>query len=177
MIPFYLNTDKIVFIDTETTGIDSQAEVIQLAVVSWDERLIFNELIKPVDPISEEVSHIHHITDEMVVRCRDIRYFWSYITGKLVGENIVLGYNVHFDLRVLNQSSYRFKELKRYLAPVLVIDVMQYLQYVTGSKRWLTLSDACESLRIQYSRDELHGAHVDAMLTMRLFKRMLEMLK
>lgn len=170
-----IDTNHLVAIDTETTGVDEKAEVVQLAVVSWDERILFNELIKPMDSISEETSRIHHITDELVSRCYRINYYWSYICGNLVGDNAVIGYNVHFDLRILNQSSLRYSMLKKYLCPVVVIDVMQFLQDVTGNKRWLKLSEACDMMCIDFNSEDLHGAHVDSMLTMKLFKKILEM--
>lgn len=57
-------------IDTETTGMDETAELVEIGAVILDEDGIYdrfiNHLVKPTIPIPPTASAIHHITDAMV---------------------------------------------------------------------------------------------------------------
>ena len=55
---------KIIFFDTETTGIDAEDRLCQIAYKSGEE--IFCEIYKPEKPIPPGASAVHHITNEMV---------------------------------------------------------------------------------------------------------------
>ena len=95
----------IVGIDTETTGLESDAGVCQLAVVLLDtqvweltERLSY--LINPEQPISESAQRIHGISDDMVQGCPTIS---ELLNDPKLQEcfslPVVFGHNVGFDIR------------------------------------------------------------------------------
>jgi len=48
-----------VILDTETSGLDSRAEIVEIAVVDTDGRVLVNTLVKPSRPIPPDVSAIH----------------------------------------------------------------------------------------------------------------------
>ncbi|MDG1417064.1 MAG: DUF3820 family protein [Maricaulis sp.] len=56
-------------IDTETTGVEDDDQLVEIASVDWNEGVLENpqqSFVRPSIPIPPEVSAIHHITDEMV---------------------------------------------------------------------------------------------------------------
>ena len=55
---------SIIFLDTETTGLASTDKIIELAIVDYDGKILFDKLINPERPIQN--SDIHGITDRMV---------------------------------------------------------------------------------------------------------------
>lgn len=98
-----LEMDNLLVFDTETTGTDEDAQVIEIAVVDRFGTTMFDSLVKPTIPVPESATAIHGITNEMLndapplpkVEKRLRRLF----TGKLVGA-----YNASYDFRLLNQS-------------------------------------------------------------------------
>ena len=102
---------KLVILDTETTGIDNSAELIELAfcVCSYDVRTrtvlsidcCFDAFSKPEKPISKEVSELTHITNEMLP-AKKLVYddFKEYLPEKC----LVVAHNANFDRRILEKT-------------------------------------------------------------------------
>ncbi|ELA9868094.1 3'-5' exonuclease, partial [Vibrio parahaemolyticus] len=62
-----LSTQNAIILDTETTGLDSQAEIVEFtAICAHTGKVIVNELVKPTCSIPAEATAIHGITDEDV---------------------------------------------------------------------------------------------------------------
>ena len=55
-----------VYLDTETTGLDKTAEIVEIAVVDDAGQILINQLVRPSKPIPAEVTLLHGITNEMV---------------------------------------------------------------------------------------------------------------
>lgn len=102
---------KLVILDTETTGIDNTAELIELAfcVCSYDVRTrtvlsidcCFDAFSKPEKPISKEVSELTHITNEMLPNKKLYHDdFKEYLPEKC----LVVAHNAGFDRRILERT-------------------------------------------------------------------------
>lgn len=94
----------IVF-DTETTGLGCDAEIIEIAVMRDDGVVLLNTLVKPRNPIPEDVIAIHSITNEMVddaPRWNDILPFFMH----LLSAHSCMAYNAKFDVRMLFQTGW-----------------------------------------------------------------------
>jgi len=91
-----------VFLDTETTGLDGSAEVVDIAVIGADGRILLNTLVQPGRPIPATATQIHGIQDEHLISAPT----WPEVVDSLVsilrGRNVVV-YNAAFDLRLVNQ--------------------------------------------------------------------------
>ncbi len=91
-------------LDTETTGIGSHDEIVQIAVVNWDKEILLNTLVRPkTQPIGFEASQIHGIYDRDV---EDAPTFDGVFFKLLqaVGDREVVIYNASFDVRLIGQS-------------------------------------------------------------------------
>ena len=53
-----------VYLDTETTGLDSKAEIVEISIVDHDDTLLFESLVRPTRPIPPDSSRVHYITNE-----------------------------------------------------------------------------------------------------------------
>lgn len=102
---------KLVILDTETTGVDNAAELIELAfcVCSYDVRTrtvlsidcCFDAFSKPEKPISKEVSELTHITNEMLPNKKLYHDdFKEYLPEKC----LVVAHNAGFDRRILERT-------------------------------------------------------------------------
>jgi DNA polymerase-3 subunit epsilon len=96
-----------VYIDTETTGLDRSAEIIEIAIVDHDGSILFDELVKPLRPIPSSATAIHHITNEMVANAKSWAVLWPTIRSILFGR--VIGfYNEEYDMRMIQQTHQNF---------------------------------------------------------------------
>ncbi|WP_426767361.1 3'-5' exonuclease [Erwinia aphidicola] len=93
-----------VILDTETTGMGEDAEIIEIAALGCDGEVILNTLVKPINPIPVEATAIHGITNEMVAGAPS----WPEVIGQLilaVGEMDYLAYNSDYDSRLIRQTT------------------------------------------------------------------------
>jgi DNA polymerase-3 subunit epsilon len=82
-----------VVLDTETTGLDETAEIVQIGVLALDGTILLNETVKPSGPIPAEATAVHGITDEMVAdkpRFSDV----FPILADLTRDKMVVTYNL-----------------------------------------------------------------------------------
>lgn len=102
---------KLVVLDTETTGVDNAAELIELAfcVCTYDVRTrtvlsidcCFDAFSKPEKELSQEVSELTHITNDMLPE-QKLSYddFKEYLPEKC----LVVAHNASFDRRILERT-------------------------------------------------------------------------
>ncbi|MJX93223.1 3'-5' exonuclease, partial [Salmonella enterica subsp. enterica] len=69
--------DGYLFIDTETTGLGDDAEIVEICIIDSHGFIMLNTLIKPTKPIPDEAIAIHGITNEMVAFAPN----WTDICG------------------------------------------------------------------------------------------------
>ena len=102
---------KLVILDTETTGIDNAAELIELAfcVCTYDVRTrtvlsidcCFDAFSKPEKELSQEVSELTHITNDMLPKQKlSHDDFKEYLPEKC----LVVAHNAGFDRRILERT-------------------------------------------------------------------------
>lgn len=96
-------TDWVV-LDTETTGLDDDAEAVQISVVAPDGAIVFGTLLKPTKPIPAEATRIHGITNEVVATAPVFPDVRDRLAELLTGVTVV-AYNAAFDSRILAQTA------------------------------------------------------------------------
>lgn len=83
-------------LDVQTTGICSDAEVIEIAVVTPDGGTLLNTFIKPSRPIPPSAIRIHNITNEMVANAPEANSLLTPLEEILFGM-LVVAYGADFD--------------------------------------------------------------------------------
>ena len=100
-------SQSYVAIDVDTTGLDSYEDaVIEVAVVTLTEDKIVDEwssLINPGREVPPFITKLTGISDEMVEDAPSLRSMRSKVQ-RLIGDNVVIGHNVSFDMRFLEQA-------------------------------------------------------------------------
>lgn len=91
------------YLDTETTGVRSNAEIIEISIVDHNGESIFDSFVRPRHPIPVDATQIHHITNAMVVDAPTWDMVWPELESILSGRVIGI-FNADFDLRLLRQS-------------------------------------------------------------------------
>jgi len=155
-----------IYLDTETTGLDSGAQIIEVCVVDHDGSVLVSSLARPEGPIPADAMRIHGITDEMVRDAPTWTEVWPKVEAVLSGRYVGV-YNADFDLRMMRQSNQRYG-LPWSLAPGRFIDVMKLYTEYTGSGRWVTLEVAGRQCGIPLPN--AHRAQADTLLVRALLQ-------
>ena len=92
------------FLDTETTGLDGEAEVVELAVVDVEGRVVVETLIEPRGTISGGAFAVHGIADEMVRSQPLFEAVWAPLVEERLASRPIVAYNAPFDTRMIRQS-------------------------------------------------------------------------
>ena len=93
-----------VILDTETTGLDASAEVVQLAVLGSDGSTLVDTLVRPRGRIPRDAVAIHGITDTMVATAPLYAEVYTTLLGMVESKSII-AYNAPFDRKMLIQTA------------------------------------------------------------------------
>lgn len=103
---------KVCFLDTETTGLDFEAdEVIQLAVVLLDGTVAYEGNFKPTHRTEwPEAERVNRISPESVAEAPSLLDEKGRIEAVLGACDMVSGWNVDYDLKMLRAGGICFPE-------------------------------------------------------------------
>lgn len=101
-------SESYIIIDLETTGLSPRKhEIVQFSAIKYDQSGnpldSYDTYVKPQWPIQKTTISINGITNKMVSKAPTI----SEIKDKIIsflGENLIVGYNVNFDLNFLDSA-------------------------------------------------------------------------
>ena len=168
-------------LDTETTGLGDDAEVVELAVIDCAGAVLLDTLVRPSGPVSAEAAAIHGITDAMLADAPT----WSEIHARfcdLVEGRQVVIYSREFDTRVITQTARRYglpapQGFDLVLDPGRIHCAMQaYAEFrgewsaEKGRYRWQKLSAAAQQQGVTVTN--AHRALGDCLMTLGLVRAM-----
>jgi DNA polymerase III subunit epsilon len=177
LITQIVRTGDFLVMDTETTGLRSPAEIVEIAVVNSSGLPLYNQRIKPVLGIPASATAIHGITADAVVNCP------SWVDVKPVLMNIirnknVLTYNAVYDRHMLHCSDDEsLMPATDYHLNTNWYCAMEYYAKYWGEfdswhnePKWQKLTIACYQQKIDISTFNAHGALADAQMTLLLLQ-------
>ena len=94
-------------LDTETTGLGDDAEVVELAVIDCTGVVLLDTLVRPSGPVPAEAAAIHGITDAMLADAPTWSEIHARFCGLVEGRQVVI-YSREFDARVISQTARRY---------------------------------------------------------------------
>jgi DNA polymerase-3 subunit epsilon len=102
-----LEGGEALILDTETTGLDANDEIIQVGIIDLDGNVLLDTLVRPTVPIASEARSVHGITDEVLADAPYFSDLYDTLAGLLVNR-CVLAYNADFDSRLLEQTCAKY---------------------------------------------------------------------
>lgn len=180
-----LRQSNALVLDTETTGLDNKAEILQIGIVTLNGDELFNSLVQPAKARRwSEAMQIHGISWRDVKDAPTIGQLADDLRCILDGRLVAI-YNASFDTRMLHQSI-RVDGATNQYQWLLDQDwewecVMEaYAEYWGernrryGGYRWQSLTKACQQQDLRVSN--AHNALGDAKLTAALIRKIEEKL-
>ncbi len=161
-----LETHPYVVIDTETTGLTKNDEVVEVAVISSCGKVLLNTLVKPIASISEEASKVHGITEEYL-ECSPSWIDIAEKFKKVTEDKICVAYNADFDRRLISQT---FRKSGLSVPRREWLCAMQEYREKFGLSFNTKLISAAKKLRVEVNGS--HRAFGDAKTTLALVQRM-----
>jgi DNA polymerase-3 subunit epsilon len=138
----FINAGALI-LDTETTGLGAEDEIVEIALVDANETLQFSSLVQPSKPIPPESSAIHGITDELVAWARRWPWVWQSVKD-IIGARPLLAYNANFDNRMIWQTGKIYGLDGPSNWHCLMVDWQEFY----GLARWAKLDDVCYDIDI-----------------------------
>ena len=167
--------DAIV-IDTETTGLDpADARIVEVGAVRIQGGRIldggYSHLVRPGIPIPKASTAIHHIDNNKVAGAPTFGEIWPEVK-KLIGESIVIGHTIGFDLAVLKRECQRAGHA---FDQPRVLDTRLLAEIVEPALADYTIESLAAWLGVDVTRR--HSAAGDALVTARIFSALVPKLR
>jgi DNA polymerase-3 subunit epsilon len=163
-----LSVGNFVVLDSETTGLGTPVDFVEVGVVSCRGETLFDSLLKPSCPVEPGASRVHGRTTKSLAGERRFHELYPDLLEALWAKRVVV-YNAPYDRRVWDAAVGRLGarvELAGELAPWECV-MRAYAAYVgERSKRG--------GYRNQKLAGGNHTAIGDARVTLRLIERMAE---
>ena len=156
-----------IYFDTETTGIDNNAEIIQFGIVNSRGEVLLDTLIQCEGEISAEAQAVHGITKEHLKTAPTWPDVHNAICEALANADIIKAYNIQFDLKMLRQTAKKHN-LKAPNFKKQRCVMKDYAKRFADSGRWVKLTEACKQQNINISDIKAHNAAGDCEMTRRL---------
>lgn len=168
-------------LDTETTGLGDDAEVVELAVIDCAGVVLLDTLVRPSGPVPAEAAAIHGITDAMLADAPTWSEIHARFCGLVEGRQVVI-YSREFDTRVITQTARRYglpapQGFDLVLDPGRIHCAMQaYAEFrgewsgEKGQYRWQKLSTAAQQQGVTVTN--AHRALGDCLMTLGVVRAM-----
>lgn len=169
-----------VFLDTETTGLNGDAEICQIAIVDAKGKTLLDTLVKPCRPIPADAARIHGITNEAVENAPSWAAVRPLVIEAMRGMSVIV-YNAVYDLKMLHQSdgAAGLSRVDYKAESAWHCAMLAYAEYrgewneYHGNYRWHKLTVAAENIRYVLPKGMApHTALADCLMSRALCRKM-----
>jgi DNA polymerase III epsilon subunit family exonuclease len=169
---FNIAKETIVFLDFETTGLESTRDhIIEIGALKIDEEgfdHVFESLVKPPVEISKIITSITHITNDMVANASSIDHVFPKLI-QFIGNARVVAHNAEFDVPWLLINAHRLhcdvqikdivctmKWAKRAKEPSAALGKLTKKYQIAHHNAHRALSDAVSTKELYFIYDQRH---------------------
>ena len=167
--------DKVLVLDTETTGFEIDDEVLQLSVIRADGKEEYNQYFKPDHKESwENAEKVNHISPESTKDKPLIADHKEEIEKMLRDAKLIVGYNTGFDIKMLEQSGITVPKDKKYVDLMIPFakvkgEINQY-----GKPKWQKLITCAKEYGYPIESEDWHNSLGDTKATLYCYNKMKE---
>ena len=157
--------------DIEATGLDQDCEIIEIALISWQDgkvEEIYETLVNPLKAIPEFISNLTSISPKGIQEAPKFYEVADAIRLRLEGA-VFVSHNTEFDLNLLRR---KYQEMGQEIK-VKNFCTLKVAQHEIPGLRNYNLDALCSFFGIKI-RDR-HRAVGDALATLELFKELLQL--
>ena len=163
---------RILVLDTETTGLDFVSDrIIEIGIVELKDNVItqnyFHEYINPEKNISLSAQKIHGITNEFLI---DKPTFNSIAQKflKFIKDDTIIIHNADFDISFLNRELQNcgYDKIKNSVVDTIKLAKKEF------PGQTINLDSLCRKLSIVNTRQDYHGALLDANLLSKVYLKL-----
>jgi ankyrin repeat protein/DNA polymerase III epsilon subunit-like protein len=99
--------NNCVILDTETTGLDIDDEIVEIAIIDHQGNVLLDTRVRPLKSITSVATDIHGIKNDMVATAPRWNEIHEAVFAALANRHVVI-FNAEFDVRMLQQSAYKY---------------------------------------------------------------------
>ncbi|MAU41008.1 MAG: hypothetical protein CMF31_05230 [Kordiimonas sp.] len=97
-----LSDTGVVYLDAETTDIN-KPEIVELAILNFEGKTLFNQRINPATPIRTAATEVHGIKKRDLKNCPTWPDVHKQVDRLLLGKTVII-YNADFDVKALKTT-------------------------------------------------------------------------
>lgn len=171
---------NVVILDTETTGLGTEAEVIEVSIIDGNGKVLLDTLVKPVKSVPINATKIHGIDDSMLKNANTWPEIKEQFEQVIKGKTLLI-YNADYDVRLLKQTYEQYglstKALNQAVSNAECV-MLNYAEYYgewddyRDNWKWQKLTNAAKQCRIGITG--AHRALADVQMTLGVIKHMAE---
>lgn len=163
--------EKVIVIDTETTGLHRKDEILQLSIINGLGKVLLNEFYKPRHKrFWKRAMAVNGITPKSTQDKEPMSDSFEKITKILNNAEVVVGYNTPFDLNMLKHNGIKLRK------DIKVHDVMTTFMKIknvrkeNGHLKRFKLADCAEHYGFKVEPTEhLHDSLTDVKATLHCY--------
>ena len=166
-------------LDTETTGLGADAEIVEIGIVNEWGGIVFESLIKSKAAIPEAATAIHGISNADVADAPT----WADVhdrVANIIRARTVAIYNAAYDVRLVQQTAGLYHRLVPEYTPWCAM--LEYAKWwaewddARASWKWQRLMTAAAQMDIGFpDRGRAHRAVYDCLLTLGVMRAMADL--
>ena len=167
-----MENERKLILDTETTGLSFDIDkIIEIGIVELKENVLtqnyFHEYVNPEKDISLSAQKVHGISNEFLIN----KPVFSKIAQKFldfIKDDIIIIHNAEFDINFINKELQNcgFNKINN-----IVIDTIKLAKKEFPGQA-VNLDSLCRKLNINNTRQNYHGALLDATLLSKVYLKL-----
>lgn len=164
----FVNLENVVFLDTETTGMNDFDQIIELGIVSLDGEILVKSLVKPTVKINPAATKKHGLKMADLKKAPSWSAVYTQYLAATEGK-IIMAYNSKYDKKMVQQSckAHGLTNKRRSWKCVM----LAYAEFM-GYDKWFKLEDSVLNcgITVNNESDQQHLAVFDAAMAAGVFQ-------
>lgn len=169
-----LNETVFCILDTETTGIDNDDEVVELAVIDMLGNELYHSCFEPEKEVHWAAAKKTGITRKKLLGQPKFKDEWPEIK-KILSGKLIIGHNISFDCRLIEQTAARYQIDKVEVSALFArnIDSMDI------AKEYLKKPEDVADYKLEtlcayfgYSEEQRHRATYDCLMVLYFLRKL-----